>query len=44
VIRGAAKVNGQKLATGDAAAVTAEPSVTFAGTDPNTEVLLFDLA
>ena len=43
VIRGAAKVNGESLATGDAAAVTAEPSVTFAGTDPNTEVLLFDL-
>jgi redox-sensitive bicupin YhaK (pirin superfamily) len=44
VIRGAASVNGQSLATGDAAAVTSESSVTFAGTDPSTEVLLFDLA
>jgi redox-sensitive bicupin YhaK (pirin superfamily) len=44
VIRGAATVNGQPMATGDAAAVTGEPAVTLTGTDPNTEVLLFDLA
>ena len=44
VIRGAATVNGQALATGDAAAVTGEPRVTMAGIDANTEVLLFDLA
>jgi hypothetical protein len=44
VIRGAATVNGQPLATGDAAAVTGEPAVTLTGGDPNTEVLLFDLA
>ena len=44
VIRGAATVNGQPLATGDAAAVTGEPSVTLGGIDPNTEVLVFDLA
>jgi redox-sensitive bicupin YhaK (pirin superfamily) len=44
VIRGRATVNGQPLATGDAAAVTGEPAVTIAGIDPNTEVLLFDLA
>jgi redox-sensitive bicupin YhaK (pirin superfamily) len=44
VIRGAANVNGQNLTTGDAAAVTAEPALTLAGTDQNTEILLFDLA
>jgi redox-sensitive bicupin YhaK (pirin superfamily) len=44
IIRGAASVNGQPLTTGDAAAVTGESAVTIAGTDPNTEVLLFDLA
>lgn len=44
VIRGAATVNGEALATGDAAAVTKEPSITVKGTDPNTEVLVFDLA
>jgi redox-sensitive bicupin YhaK (pirin superfamily) len=44
VIRGAATVNGQALATGDAAAVTGEPAVSIAGVDANTEVLLFDLA
>ncbi len=44
LVRGAAKVNGQPLATGDAAALTAESAVTFAGVDPNTEVILFDLA
>ena len=44
VIRGAATVNGQPLTTGDAAAVTGETMVTLAGTDPNTEVLVFDLA
>jgi redox-sensitive bicupin YhaK (pirin superfamily) len=43
VIRGAATVNGQPLTTGDAAAVTGETMVTLAGTDPNTEVLVFDL-
>jgi redox-sensitive bicupin YhaK (pirin superfamily) len=44
VIRGAAAVNGQPMATGDAAAVNGEPRVTLGGIDPNTEVLLFDLA
>jgi hypothetical protein len=44
VIRGAATVNGQALATGDAAGVTGETSVTLGGIDPNTEVLIFDLA
>jgi redox-sensitive bicupin YhaK (pirin superfamily) len=44
VIRGAATVNGQVLATGDAAAVTGETSVRLEGRDANTEVLLFDLA
>ena len=44
VIRGAAKVNGQALATGDAAAVTGERGVTLTGTDPNTEVLVFEVA
>jgi redox-sensitive bicupin YhaK (pirin superfamily) len=44
VVRGAATVNGQPLATGDAAAVTGEPAVTLTGTDANTEVLVFDLA
>jgi redox-sensitive bicupin YhaK (pirin superfamily) len=44
VIRGAATVNGHALATGDAAAVTGETAVTLNGTDPNTEVLVFDLA
>jgi hypothetical protein len=44
LIRGAAAVNGQPLATGDAAALTGEPAVTLAGTDPNTELLVFDLA
>jgi len=43
VIRGAAAVNGQALATGDAAAVTGETAVTVAGIDANTEVLVFDL-
>ncbi len=44
VIRGAATVNAQGLATGDAAAVTGESSITIDGTSPNTEVLVFDLA
>ena len=44
MIRGAATVNGQALATGDAAAVTGEASVRLAGIDANTEVLVFDLA
>ena len=44
VVRGAATVNGKSLATGDAAAITGESAVTIAGIDPNTEVLVFDLA
>jgi hypothetical protein len=44
VIRGAATVNGQPLATGDAAGITGEDAVKIAGTDGNTEVLVFDLA
>ncbi|MCX6626316.1 MAG: pirin family protein [Candidatus Solibacter sp.] len=44
VIRGAAAVSGEPLASGDAAAVTGEPLVTLTGIDANTEVLIFDLA
>ena len=44
VIRGAANVNGEAVATGDAVAVTGERSVSLKGSDPNTEVLVFDLA
>ena len=44
VIRGAAGVNGQALGTGDAAALTGEPTIRLTGSDANTEVLLFDLA
>lgn len=44
VIRGAATVNGQPLETGDAAALKNEAAVKLAGTDSNTEVLVFDLA
>ena len=44
VIRGAATVNGKALETGDAAAVTGETAVNLAGTNPNSEVLVFDLA
>jgi redox-sensitive bicupin YhaK (pirin superfamily) len=44
VIRGAASVNGHPLSTGDAAALTGEPSVSVKGVDPNTELLVFDLA
>ncbi len=43
VVRGSAAVNGEALATGDAAAVTSEESVKIAGIDANTEVLVFDL-
>jgi redox-sensitive bicupin YhaK (pirin superfamily) len=45
VVRGEVAVNGTVLRTGDAAAVTAEPSATFTGvgSDPG-EILLFDLA
>ena|ERR1017187_3225983 len=43
LIRGAASVNGQPLATGDAAAVTGEPTVRLTGTEPNTEMLVFDV-
>jgi redox-sensitive bicupin YhaK (pirin superfamily) len=42
-ISGAATVNGQPLATGDAAAVTGEASIRLVGIDANTEVLVFDL-
>jgi redox-sensitive bicupin YhaK (pirin superfamily) len=44
LIRGAATVNGQSLTTGDAAAVTGEEALTLAGIEPNSEVLVFDLA
>jgi redox-sensitive bicupin YhaK (pirin superfamily) len=44
LVRGAATVNGKSLATGDAAAITGESAVTIAGIDPNSEVLVFDLA
>ena len=43
VIRGAATVNGQTLATGDAAGVTGESAVKLTGIEPNSEVLVFDL-
>lgn len=43
LISGAAKVNGEPLGTGDAAAVTGEPSVSLTGIDAKTEVLIFDL-
>jgi len=43
VIRGEATVNGQQLTTGDAVAVTGEPALKLAGTNPNTELLVFDL-
>ena len=41
LIRGSATVNGQPLETGDAVAVTGEPSVSAHGTG---ELLVFDLA
>ena len=44
VIRGAANVNGHSLATGDAAALTGESSVSIKGVGPNTELLIFDVA
>ncbi len=44
IIRGAATVNGQTLATGDAAAITEESAVKLTGIEPNSEVLAFDLA
>ncbi len=44
VIRGAVTVNGQPLATGDAAGVTGEALVMLAGAESNSEVLVFDLA
>ena len=44
VIRGAASVNGQSLATGDAAALTGEKAVAIRGDEANTEVLVFDVA
>jgi quercetin 2,3-dioxygenase len=44
VIRGAASVNGKPLAAGDAAGVTGETALAIQGADPNSEILLFDLA
>jgi hypothetical protein len=44
VIRGEAEVNGQALATGDAAAVSGESAVAIRGVASNSEILLFDLA
>ncbi len=44
VLRGAADVNGAALATGDGAALSEEAEVTVTGTEPDTEVLVFDLA
>ena len=43
VIRGGVAVNGQELATGDAAAITDETAVAIQGRAPESEVLLFDL-
>ena len=44
LIRGEAVVNGKKLSTGDAAAVTAEEKIAIQGEAANSEVLLFDVA
>ena len=44
LIRGEATVNGEPLASGDAAAVVEESAVVIAGKAKNSEVLLFDLA
>jgi hypothetical protein len=37
-------VNGKKLTSGDAAAVTEEAKIAIQGEAPNSEVLVFDLA
>src|ERR1035437_2734043 len=44
VTSGAATVNGPTLTSGDAAPCTGRPAVLLTGGDPNTEVLIFDLA
>jgi redox-sensitive bicupin YhaK (pirin superfamily) len=44
LIRGEASVNGKKLTTGDAAAITEEEKIAIQGEAPNSEVLVFDLA
>jgi len=44
LIRGEAVVNGKKLSTGDAAAVTVEERIAIQGEAANSEVLLFDVA
>ena len=44
LIRGEAVVNGKKLSTGDAAAVTVEEKIAIQGEAANSEVLLFDVA
>jgi redox-sensitive bicupin YhaK (pirin superfamily) len=44
VIQGSASVNGEELATGDAAAVTEENAVVIGGKAEKSEVMVFDLA
>jgi redox-sensitive bicupin YhaK (pirin superfamily) len=44
VVRGEASVNGKKLTSGDAAAVTEEAKIAIQGEAQNSEVLVFDLA
>jgi redox-sensitive bicupin YhaK (pirin superfamily) len=44
VVRGEVSLNGQRLAEGDGAAVSEEPSVTIAAEETSADVLLFDLA
>jgi redox-sensitive bicupin YhaK (pirin superfamily) len=44
LIRGAVSINGQALITGDAAAVDGEKALAIAGSSPNSELLVFDVA
>ena len=44
VVHGEATVNGQTVSTGDAVALTGEPSLSVQGQAANSEVLVFDLA
>lgn len=44
VARGAVELNGQQLAQGDGAAASEEQKLILAGTAPESEILLFDLA
>ena len=44
IVRGGVSLNGQKLAAGDGAAISAESQLQIAAGDAEAEVLLFDLA